>query len=487
MEKHSSRVRTRFAPSPTGLLHIGGLRTALYSYLLAKHHGGDFVLRIEDTDRERLVEGGIDQIMRALEWVGLHVDEGPTNEGSGEFGPYIQSERHKLGIYQRYAQQLVAEGKAYYSGISPDAFAMLKQQAIDEKRPFVYRKSMEPSESVVSTEGLPIRLAVSPGSLEWGDSVHGEFVVDHDIIDDFIIIKADGYPTYNFANVVDDHLMNISHVVRGPEFLASTPKHALLYDYFGWQRPVFAHCPTILGADGKKKLSKRDGDVDALDYRDQGYLPEAMINFLALLGWNDGTTQEVFSLEELIQKFSLDRVQKSPAQFDIERLRWMNGEYIRNVLSQEEYVVAAKQALLKADYGTEGFGDDYIQEVLLLDRERVKVLSDIPEVVEFFFVAPKLSSEIKDLLTKKSSPADVKGWLELVVKSLENTEWQQEQIEASLRTLVSQHDLHAGKLFYAIRVAITGRTAAPGLFETLATLGEAQSVQRLEAAIRVLG
>lgn len=480
MTTSRKRVRTRFAPSPTGLLHIGGVRTALFSFLLARHYGGDFVLRIEDTDRERLVEGGVDQILESLAWLGLNPDEGP-NTSKQLYGPYVQSERNQQGLYAKFAQQLVEEGRAYYSAITPGDFAELKAQAIAAKKPFVYRQSMEPAQTG-ATDNLPIRLKVTQGELIWQDAVHGEFKVNHDIIDDFVIMKADGYPTYNFANVVDDHLMEISHVVRGPEFLASTPKHALLYDYLGWGRPVFAHCPTILGPDGKKKLSKRDGDVDALEYRTNGFLPAAVLNFLAMLGWNDGTTQEIFTLSELADKFSLERIQKSPAQFDVERLKWMNGEYIRNVITQDDYLGLARGALQQAPYQLGTASDEYIDQVLLLDRERVKTLVEIPDIVELFFVTPKTNHDFVELLTAKSSREDAKTWLNLVIDDLSASDFSETDIEARLRGLAEKHDLHTGKLFYTIRIAITGRTSAPGLFETLALLGKVESLGRLRAA-----
>lgn len=467
------------------MLHIGGVRTALFSYLLARHYGGDFVLRIEDTDRERLVEGGVAQILESLKWLSLVPDEGPTSPNQ-PYGPYVQSERNEKGIYREYAEQLVAEGKAYYSAITPEAFSTLKQQAIEAKTPFVYRQDMEPHGAAMNHEGLPIRIKVDPGTLKWQDEVHGEFVVDHDIIEDFIIMKADGFPMYNFANVVDDHLMEISHVVRGPEFLASTPKHALLYDYLGWNRPKFAHCPTILGPDGKKKLSKRDGDVDVREYRDKGYLPSAVLNFLALLGWNDGTTQEIFSMQELTAAFSLERIQKSPAQFDVDRLGWMNGEYIRNVLSESEYLVAAKQGLKAAEYAIDGFDDEYINRVLLLDRERVKIFGGIPEIVEFFFVPPEWNEERKSLITAKSSKEEVAKWLGQVCDALRGADSSEEAVEQALRGLSETANIHTGKLFYAVRIAVTGRTAAPGLFETIITLGLDESIRRLEAAIKAL-
>jgi glutamyl-tRNA synthetase len=480
-------IRLRFCPSPTGSLHIGGVRTALFSYLYAKQQGGTFILRIEDTDQARKVEGSEAQIIESLQWLGLTPDEGVMDleTDKGEYGPYTQSQR--LDIYKRYAQQLLDSGKAYYSYISPEAFSALKEAAVAAKRPFVYRQSMEPSRpDDADTTPYPIRLKVEPGKLSWSDVVYGTAEVDHAIIDDFVLIKADGFPTYNFANVIDDHLMKISHVVRGPEFLPSTPKFVYVYNVLGWEPPLFVHAPVILGPDGKKKLSKRDGDVDVLEFRAKGYLPEAILNFLAQLGWNDGTTKEIFSREELIQAFSLERIQKSPAKFDTERLTWMNGEYIRNVLSREEYLAAAKVGLKGADYSLDGFDSDFVEQVLLLDRDRIKVFSEIPEIVAFFFVPPRWGSEQLSLLTAKSSGAEVADWLKQAVGVIQDTDGSEQAIEQALRKLSEAQSIHTGKLFYALRIAITGRTAAPGLFETIATLGTEEAVQRLEKAASVL-
>ena len=480
-------IRLRFCPSPTGSLHIGGVRTALFSYLYAKQQGGTFILRIEDTDQARKVEGSEAQIIESLQWLGLTPDEGVMDleTDKGEYGPYTQSQR--LDIYKRYAQQLLDSGKAYYSYISPEAFSALKEAAVAAKRPFVYRQSMEPSRpDDADTTPYPIRLKVEPGKLSWSDVVYGTAEVDHAIIDDFVLIKADGFPTYNFANVIDDHLMKISHVVRGPEFLPSTPKFVYVYNVLGWEPPLFVHAPVILGPDGKKKLSKRDGDVDVLEFRAKGYLPDAILNFLAQLGWNDGTTKEIFSRDELIKAFSLERIQKSPAKFDTERLMWMNGEYIRNVLTRDEYLTAAKAALETADYSLEDFSENYIDQVLLLDRDRVKVLSEIPGIVEFFFVAPNWNSDLVKLLTAKSSSQEVSGWLSKVAIALGSTNGEEQAIERMLRGLSEAQGIHTGKLFYALRIAVTGRTAAPGLFETVATLGIEEVVRRLEKAASVL-
>jgi glutamyl-tRNA synthetase len=308
----------------------------------------------------------------------------------------------------------------------------------------------------------------------WKDEVRGEFETNHEIIDDFIIVKADGFPTYNFANVVDDHLMKISHVIRGDEFISSTAKHALLYDLLEFDRPAWVHLPSILGPDGKKKLSKRDGDVNVLEYKAKGYLPEAILNFLALLGWNDGTTQEVFSPEELINKFNIGRVQKSPAVFDVNRLDWMNGEYIRNKLSDEELIEHIKPYLPEA--WLENM--NYFKTVLGLDRERIKRFDEAKYIMEIFFETPNVD---KALLCKKDDIDTIKSWVSEVVKAIEPIDFEHDQVEKALRELAEKLDVQSGRLFYALRVGLTGRTEAPGLFDIFVTLGKAESIKRLQS------
>lgn len=463
-------VRTRFAPSPTGMLHIGGVRTALFAYLYAKSNRGSFVLRLEDTDRERFVENGVEQIIKSLDWVGLHPDEGIWyKEKPGQHGPYVQSER--LPQYQKYAKQLIESGDAYYSCITPEAFTALREEAIHAKKPFVYKQSMEPSNLPTDTKGLPIRLKVSGGTTIWYDEIRGESKTPNELIDDFVILKADGYPTYNFANVVDDHLMKISHVIRGDEFLSSTAKHAILFDRLGWERPKWAHAPAILGPDGKKKLSKRDGDVDVLEYQTKGYLPAALLNFLALLGWNDGSEQEIFTENELIEKFSLERVQKSPAVFDIARLDWMNAEYIRKLSIQE--LLSSLRPFIPAEWYRDS---DYIEKVIMLDRERLKTLADAKYLMEIFFEEPRVD---KELLSKKDSLEDIKGWLQKAAEVLENTEFNHDSLEKALRDLAEKLGIKTGQLFYVLRIALTGRTEAPGLFDIMQTLGKNKTIHRL--------
>lgn len=470
----SASVRVRFAPSPTGFLHIGGIRTALFNYLFAKANDGVFVLRLEDTDRERFVEEGVEQIIKSLDWLGLHPDEGVWyEEKPGLHGPYVQSKR--LNHYREYAEKLIEQGLAYRSYSSTERLEALREEAKQNKVPFVYRKAMEPIEIPAGGE-FPIRLKINAGKSIWQDLVRGEFETNNDIIDDFIIIKADGYPTYNFANVVDDHLMQISHVIRGDEFISSTAKHAIVYDAFGWDRPAWIHLPPILGADGKKKLSKRDGDVNVLEYKEKGYLEEAIINFLALLGWNDGTEQEIFSLAELIDKFKVERVQKSPAVFDSTRLDWMNGEYIRDVIAEPELIERLKDFL-----PTEWFSDmDYFISVLKLDKERIKKLSEAEYIMQIFFEAPSVN---RDLLCKKDESDTVKLWLERSIEEIGKTDFTHDAVENCLRGLSDKLGVQAGRLFYVLRVALTGRTEAPGLFDIFVTLGKEESIKRLQKAL----
>lgn len=470
-----NKVRTRFAPSPTGLLHIGGVRTALFNYVFAKANNGEFILRLEDTDRERFVAEGVEQIIKSLDWIGLHPDEGvwyETEPKLGEVGPYIQSER--LPHYEKYAIELVEKGLAYYSAITPEAFSSLREEAIAAKRPFVYKYTMEPKTSG-DTTGLPIRLKVSTGSTKWHDEIRGSFETNNNLIDDFIIMKADGYPTYNFANVVDDHLMQISHIIRGDEFLSSTAKHVLLYKVLGWKEPKFVHLPPILGPDGKKKLSKRDGDVDVLEYESKGYLKEALVNFLALLGWNDGSEQEIFNLDELIAKFDLGRLQKSPARFDLERLDWMNGEYIRK-LSISDLSEKVRPFVPAEWYANQS----YFEKVLNLDKDRLKRLDEAKFVMEIFFETPKVDTK---LLCKKESLADIKLWLKETVNVLENNSFQHDALEKDLRDLVEKLGIKTGQLFSVIRIGLTGREQAPGLFDILATLGKEESLKRIKKII----
>lgn len=483
MNSPKTHVRTRFAPSPTGFLHIGGIRSALFNYLFAKKHGGDFVLRLEDTDRERFIPEAQDHLVESLKWLGIMADEGVAVEDGG-YGPYVQSER--LDLYRDHAEQLVAAGALYPCWCSPERLANLRTQAQQEKKAFKYdRHCLDHPQD--RSEPHVLRFKVPEGQVvQWNDAVRGTIEFSTQDIDDFVAMKSDGFPTYQFANVVDDHIMEISHVLRADEWLPSTPKHVLLYEAFGWQHPIFAHLPAVVPPGGGKKLSKRHGAKSALELRDEGFVPDAVVNFLAMLGWNEGSgsTKEIYSRQELIDAFSLERIQKSPAVFDEERLLWFNGEYIRSVMSEEEYVSTARQFL--GDINVSAFSDDYIASALLLDRERIKTFADIRDVAELFFVDPQWNSERIKLLTAKSSADEVRHWLEAVATKLQAAEQIEASIEQTLRATAEELAVPTGKLFYAIRVATTGRTAAPGLFETIHTLTLETAIRRLLAAKNAL-
>lgn len=467
-------IRVRFAPSPTGQMHIGSLRTALFNYLFALKNKGKFILRIEDTDRDRLVETALDQILDSLSWANIKIDEGPGSQT--KFGPYIQSERIKT--YQKIAKQLVEDGLAYYSHISQEEFTKLKQQSISKKRAFVYRKKYEPLVEA-NTLNAPIRFHIPKGNTRWTDELRGEFMIDNSTIDDFIILKADGFPTYNFANVIDDYLMQISHVIRGDEFIASTPKHVLLYEALKYKKPKFVHLPVILGKD-KAKLSKRHGAMSVLSYSDEGYLPESMINFLALLGWNDGTQQEIYSLDQLAKKFKLSEIQKSPAIFDETKLQWLNGEYIRN-LSLDKLTDLLLPYYKGAGYNTKDI--KYIKKVVALDQQRLKHLSQAAGLADFFFLRPKQNIH---LLSAKDEASKVKNWLKSSIDLLKKSQANHDSLQANFTDLAKHLGISNGQLFYPIRVALTGKTEAPGLFDTMLTLGIDESIDRINLAIKIL-
>ncbi|MDP4038577.1 MAG: glutamate--tRNA ligase [bacterium] len=468
------QIRVRFAPSPTGHLHIGSLRTALFNYLFAKSHNGKFILRIEDTDRDRLVPEAMGQIIESLEWIGIEIDEGPKQ--NGKFGPYVQSERVK--IYQDIARKLVEKKMAYYSHSSNGQLDNLRNQAIKAKKPFVYRQIFEP-ETKPKGDNYPIRFKIPSGQTVWKDIIKGKFTTNNQVIDDFIILKADGFPTYNFANVIDDHLMQVTHVIRGDEFVASTAKHVLLYRALGYNLPDFAHLPVILGPD-KAKLSKRHGATAVLDYKLEGYLPSALVNFLALLGWNDGTDQEIYPKVELEKKFKLSKVQKSPAVFDQTKLDWMNGEYIR-MLDVKELARTIKPYLMEVGFNTSD--DKYLEKVAGLDQERLKKFSDAPILMDFFFMEPEIDTK---LLSAKDDSSKVKKWLIEAAKIIEKSSQNHDHLQDDLSDLARHLGIKNGQLFYPIRIAITGKTAAPGLFETILTLGIDKSVLRIKKAISLL-
>lgn len=468
---NSTTTRTRFAPSPTGMLHIGGLRTALFGWLWARKNQGEFILRLENTDRARLVEGAADQIMDSMRWLGLDWDYGPDRPNR-DFGSCVQSER--LEVYQELINILINKGVAYRDWTSPEQLAEMREAAMANKKPFVFRRNMATLDGPAGQE--VIRIAV-PDNLEiaWNDNVRGDQSWQGSDIGDFVAIKSDGYPTYQFANVVDDHLMGITDVIRADEWLSSTPKHLYLYDQFDWDRPTFTHVPPIMGPDGKKKLSKRDGAKDAAEYASEGYMPEAVVNFLALLGWNPGTEQEIFSIDELIKAFGLDRIQKSGASFDPVRLDWMNGMHIRALETNQRQKVAEKW------WGREAtdFDANHKNRVLDLVFERIKKWSELPEYTHFFFTDPaRPSAEEIEKETKYKEQEQAK-LLADTRELLGTCDFSEVDLEAKLYGYAKANNLKVGKYFMLIRMVVTGGKIAPGLFETLSTLGQQTTLRRL--------
>jgi len=468
-------IRTRFAPSPTGFLHVGGVRTALFAWLLARQTDGRFILRIEDTDRSRHVEKSEQHIMESLGWLGLKWDE----------GPYRQSER--LDIYKEWAQRLIDAGRAYADIRTPDELDEIRKQSAAQKKPALFR-DYRPDNPPSWQPGVPLRFKSEPKNYKWHDEVMGDLSTGPEVIDDFIIIKSDGFPTYNFAHVVDDYLMQITHAIRSQEFLPSVPKYLNLYDALGIDRPMLATLPYIMAPDGHKKLSKRDGAKDVLDYRNEGFLPGALINFLATLGWNDGTEQEVFSVDELISKFSLDRVQKSGARFDEQRLSWMNGHYIRGLKVTELSTLA--QNYWPATAGP--VSPEYKLAILELVQERLKYLAELPGLTSFFFEEPA-SGDVSELY---ANPVDkqLKGvgtpliadMLRSSMKTLEDSNFGRDDVAKRLNELLRQLQTKPGILFAAIRIAVTGTKSSPGLFGTISVLGKEKVSKRLFEALTIL-
>lgn len=478
------KVRTRFAPSPTGYMHVGNLRTALYAYLIAKHDGGDFLLRVEDTDQERQVEGALEVIYNTLNVTGLHHDEGPDIGGS--VGPYIQSERKS--IYMEYAKKLIDKGDAYYCFCNKERIDMLRENAEALNRPFKYDKhclhlSKEEIEEKLKS-GVPFVIRQnnpSTGTTTFEDELYGKVTVENSELDDMILIKSDGFPTYNFANVVDDHLMNITHVVRGTEYLSSSPKYNRLYDAFGWNVPKYIHCPPIM-RDAHNKLSKRKGDASFEDLLELGYLKDAILNYIALLGWNPGTTQEIFNLEELIEKFDYTHINKAPAIFDIVKLRWMNSEYIK-MLPVEEF---HKMALPYYNKVIKKSLD--LMKLSELLHTRTEVLSEIPDQIDFFEEMPDYSPELYIHKKMKTNYENSLVSLEKALPILEGLEsWELTSIHDSMMDLVKELEVKNGVVLWPIRTAVSGKQFTPGgAFEIAEILGKEESLRRIRIGIEKL-
>lgn len=472
-------ARTRFAPSPTGYLHVGGVRTALFAWLLAKQSGGQFLLRLEDTDKNREIEGSGQHIMDSLRWLGLNWDEG-IDKG-GPHGPYLQSER--LDIYKEWAQKLVAKGRAYADPYTKEEVDGFRQQSNAAKKPFLYR-DYRPEEPPAWDGSRPLRFRSEPKAYTWHDAVMGELSAGPEAVDDFILIKSDGYPTYNFAHIIDDLLMECTHVIRAQEFIASVPKFLNLYEALDIEPPVLAIVPPVMGPDGKKKLSKRDGAKDILDYAREGYLPDALLNFMASLGWNDGTEQEVFTVEELVQKFSLDRVQRGGAKFDEKRLLWMNGAHIRSLPIDTLYEKVAGFWPPEVEH----YDEQYRKLVLKLVQERMKFFAELPELSSFFFqdlpVNPKLWEDNKQL--QKLLHSELKSLVEQSLGTLEESDFSLNDLTLRLNRLLETTGQKPGVLFSLIRIATTMAPASPGLAETLAVLGKETCLRRIRTMLDTL-
>lgn len=481
------KVRTRFAPSPTGRMHVGNLRTALYEFLIAKHEGGDFILRIEDTDRERYVEGAVDIIYRTLEQTGLIHDEGPDKDKG--FGPYVQSERQASGLYMKYAKQLIESGNAYYCFCDKERLAELKTSVgEDGKEITVYDKhclhlSKEEIQANLDA-GKPYVIRINmptEGTTTFYDELYGEITVENKELDDMILIKSDGYPTYNFANVIDDHLQEITHVVRGNEYISSSPKYQRLYEAFDWESPKYVHLPLITDEE-HKKLSKRSGHSSYEDLVEQGFLPEAIVNYIALLGWSPEDNREIFSLDELIEAFDYHKVNKSPSVFDIQKLKWMNGEYIKamdNDIFYEKAMPYIKEVIKK---------DLDLKKILDMVKTRIEVFPEIGAMVDFFEELPEYSA---DMYTHKKMKTNTDNSLEVLKELLPSLEETDDYSVDGLHELVFEYigkkGCKNGQALWPLRTAVSGKQMTPaGAFEIMEVIGKDESIKRIKKGIELL-
>ena len=497
----SKKVRVRFAPSPTGPLHIGGVRTALFNYLFAKKHGGDFILRIEDTDQNRYVDGAEQYIIDALNWCGIPFDEGIGKDGG--FGPYRQSERKSL--YKAYAEELIEKGKAYYAFDTSERLDYHRKDHEEKGKTFIYnwhnRLKLDNSLSLMPEEvqeklnngdDYVIRFLTPPDEkLQLNDIVRGSMEIDTNILDDKVLFKSDGMPTYHLANIVDDHLMEITHVIRGEEWLPSLALHKQLYDAFGWNAPEFAHLPLIMKPVGKGKLSKRDGEKmgfpvfplswnESQGYKEAGYFPEAVINFLALLGWNPGTEQELFSLDELVEAFSLERVNKSGARFDPEKTKWYNQYYLQqksdNILA-ESFLPTVKEHITDKNYGN----IDYVTKVVALIKERAVFVSDFWELSDYFFTAPTSYNDKAVKKQWKDDTADIMNGLIYILEEIDD--FSSENVETLVKAWITQKELSFGKVMPPLRLFLVGDMKGSHIFDIMAMIGKTESIHRIKVAL----
>ena len=480
------KIRTRYAPSPTGKMHVGNLRSALYEFLIARHAGGDFMLRIEDTDQERFVEGATEIIYRTLQTAGLIHDEGPDKDGG--FGPYVQSERMQTGIYMKYAKELVDKGEAYYCFCDKERLASLKTEIMEGKEITVYDKhclslTREEVEKNLA-EGKPYVIRQNnprEGETTFHDELYGDITVKNEELDDMILIKSDGYPTYNFANVIDDHTMHITHVVRGNEYLSSSPKYTRLYEAFGWEVPTYVHLPLITD-ENHKKLSKRRGHSSFEDLTEQGFLPEAVVNYIALLGWSPEDNREIFSLDELIRDFDYHRISKSPAVFDMVKLRWMNGEYVKAMDFDIFYAQAEpylKQTLTK--------GQD-LKKIAQMVKTRIEVFPDIPSLVDFFEELPEYDAAMYAHKKMKTTTESALGVLKDVLPILtEQEDYSNDALYQALLKYVEEKGVKNGYVMWPIRTAVSGKQMTPaGATEIMEILGKEESLARIQKGITLL-
>lgn len=480
-----SKVKTRFAPSPTGRMHVGNLRTALYAYLIAKHEGGDFMLRIEDTDQERFMEGALDIIYHTLSETGLHHDEGPDKDGG--CGPYVQSERNASGLYLKYAKQLVEQGDAYYCFCDQERLSQCKRN-VNGKEISIYDKHClhlskeEVEENLAAGKPYVIRFNMpTEGTTTFHDEIYGNITVNNEELEDLILIKSDGYPTYNFANVVDDHLMGITHVVRGNEYLSSSPKYNRIYEAFGWEVPVYVHCPLITNEE-HQKLSKRSGHSSYEDLIEQGFLTEAVVNFVALLGWCPQDNREIFSLEELVEAFDYHHISKSPAVFDMTKLRWMNGEYMK-AMDDEKFYEMALPYLKKAISR-----DLDLRKIAGMVKTRIEVFPDIYDLVDFFQEVPEYETSMYVHKKMKTNEETSLTLLQEVLPLLEAQEdYSNDALFEMLSAFGKEKGYKTGYIMWPIRTALSGKQMTPaGATEILEILGKEESLKRLNAAVEKL-
>ena len=481
------KVRTRFAPSPTGRMHVGNLRTALYAYLIAKHEGGDFMLRIEDTDQERYVEGALDIIYRTLEKTGLVHDEGPDKDGG--VGPYVQSERQASGIYMKYAKQLIEQGDAYYCFCDQERLESLKTsvsedgtQIVNYDKHCLHLSKEEIEANLAAGKPYVVRINMpTEGTTTFHDEIYGDITVPNAELDDMILIKSDGYPTYNFANVIDDHLMNITHVVRGNEYLSSAPKYNRLYEAFGWEVPVYVHCPLITD-ENHKKLSKRCGHSSYEDLLDQGFVSEAIVNYVALLGWCPQDNREIFSLPELVEAFDYHHMSKSPAVFDINKLKWMNGEYLKAMDFDKFYELAEPyiKKVITKDYD--------LKKIASLIKSRIEILPDIKDQIDFFEAVPEYDTAMychKKMKTNEETSLEV---LKEILPRLEAwDDYSNDALFGLLKGFAEEKGYKNGYVMWPVRTAVSGKQNTPGgATEIMEVLGKAESVERIKNAIELL-